>query len=101
MSQRANAGVKLEPDGQYFEGYNSTVSAAIINAFATVALRMGHTLIREDFAVDNGTRPVADLRREPVDFFRPELLFDETLGVDPYGGIFLGLVLDRALRFDA
>lgn len=73
-----------------------------MNEFATAALRMGHTLIREDFALDNDTRPVSAIPRIGVDFFRPEALFDEAGigGFNPYGAIFRGLVLDRAFQFD-
>ena len=98
--QRVNAGVKLEPDGQFFEGYDPSARPAMINSFSTAALRMGHTLIREDFTLDNGIRPVRNLSTVAVDFFKPEVLFNESIGVNPYGAIFRGLVLDRAFRFD-
>ncbi|XP_078362045.1 peroxidasin homolog [Oculina patagonica] len=97
---RKNAGVMLEPDGQFFEGYDPAARPEMFNVFSTAALRMGHTLIRDDFAIDNGTRPVRDLPRVALDFFKPEFLFDDSFNINPYGGIFLGLVLDRALQFD-
>lgn len=93
----------MEPDGQFYNGYDPAARSEMFNGFSTAALRMGHTLIREDFALNNGTRPMRNLPRIGVDFFRPEALFHEAGigGFNPYGAIFRGLVLDSTFQFDA
>ena len=67
----------------------------MINSVPTAALRMGHTLIRNTFALRNsrfGRRGFRQPGSEiPVaDFFNPAPLFER--GNNPFGGILLGLV---------
>ena len=100
LFQRQAAGVALEPPGQFFDGYDPSLTAQMFNEFSTAGLRMGHTLIRETFTVADGPTGNDRLSEDPVDFFNPALLYNLNLGVNPYGGVFLGLVLERALDFD-
>ncbi|XP_078362044.1 peroxidasin homolog [Oculina patagonica] len=104
---RANAGIELEPAGQFFEGYDPAVNPEMFNSFSTAALRMGHTLIRNFFRLFSfqerrGGRPRFIfngfiLTRE---FFNAGLLF---LGrkVNFISNILLGLVLEDAQLPDA
>lgn len=100
LFQRQAAGVALEPPGQFFDGYDTSIKPQMFNEFSTAGLRMGHTLIRETFTVADGPTGNDRLSESPVTFFDPQLLFDLNLGVNPYGGVFLGLVLERAFDFD-
>lgn len=100
LFQRQEGGVELEAPGRYFNGYDPSIRSTIINAFATAGLRIGHTLIRENFTVSDGVRFFDRLSQSPVDFFNPGPLFDPNLGVNPYTGFYLGLAGVRAGEFD-
>ena len=98
LFQRRSEGLLLEPEGAFFTGYDPTVNPEIINSFATAALRMGHTLIRDRF---NLISPLG--RRAGFvnvrDFFNPVVFFNER-GINAYGGIMRGLTGIRARNFD-
>ena len=100
LFQRKEAGVALEAPGTFFDGYDPFVKASMFNEFSTVGLRLGHTLIRENFTLANGVRARNHLGESMVTFFNPEVLYDLNLGVNPYTGIYLGLALERAFNFD-
>ena len=100
LFQRQEGGVELEDPGRFFNGYDPSIRSTIINAFATAGLRIGHTLIRENFTVSDGVRFIDRLSQSPVDFFNPGPLFDPDLGVNPYTGFYLGLAGVRAGEFD-
>ena len=90
----------MEAPGTFFDGYDPFVQASMLNEFSTVALRLGHTLIRETFTIANGVRGVNRLSESTVTFFNPEVLYELNLGVNPYTGIYLGLALERGFDFD-
>lgn len=92
----------LEQGNQTFTGYDPSVDPTIINSFATAALRMGHTLIRNDFIFLNDlyqARGFGDTTAIPVsDFFNPFRLFQP--GPNVYGGLMVGLNGRSMQRFD-
>ena len=90
----------MEAPGTFFGGYDPFVKASMFNEFSTVGLRLGHTLIRENFTIADGVRGVDRLSESTVTFFNPEVLYDLNLGVNPYTGMYLGLALERAFDFD-
>ena len=90
----------MEAPGTFFDGYDPFIKASMFNVFSTAALRIGHTLIRENFTIADGVRPVDRLSQSVVTFFDPAVLYELELGVNPYTGIYLGLALERALEFD-
>ena len=90
----------MEAPGKYFEGYDPNIRSTIINSFATAGLRIGHTLILDNFTVSDGVGFFNRLSESPVDFFQPASLFDPNLGVNPYTGFYLGLAGVRAGEFD-
>ena len=100
MFQRRKAGVALEADGTFSNDYAPEINSTIINSFATAGLRIGHTLIRENFTVSSGVDLIDQLSQSPVDFFNPGPLNDPNLGVNPYTGLYLGLAGIRAGEFD-
>ena len=100
LFQRQEAGVALEAPGTFFGGYDPFVKAVMFNEFSTVGLRLGHTLIWENFTIADGVRGMDSLSESTVTFFNPEVLYDLNLVVNPYTGIYLGLALGRALEFD-
>ncbi|XP_020623594.1 peroxidasin homolog [Orbicella faveolata] len=97
---RRKAGVALEADGTFSNDYAPEINSTIINSFATAGLRIGHTLIRENFTVSSGVDLIDQLSQSPVDFFNPGPLNDPNLGVNPYTGLYLGLAGIRAGEFD-
>ena len=90
----------MEAPGTFFGGYDPFVKASMLNEFSTVGLRLGHTLIRGNFTIADGVRRVDRLDESTANFFNPEVLYDLNLGVNPYTGIYLGLALERAFKFD-
>jgi len=100
LFQRRKAGVALEADGTFSNDYAPEINSTIINSFATAGLRIGHTLIRENFTVSSGVDLIDQLSQSPVDFFNPGPLNDPNLGVNPYTGLYLGLAGIRAGEFD-
>ena len=101
LFQRRNAGILLEPRGQFFTGYSPLVSPAIFNVFSTAALRMGHTLIRGEFQLDvRGSNNANDPELNVRDFFNPAPLFEKIQGFNPYGLIIRGLTLRPAHEID-
>lgn len=101
LFQRRNAGVLLEPRGEFFTGYDPHVSPAMFNVFSTAALRMGHTLIRGEFQLDvRGSNNANDPELDSGDFFNPAPLFEKIQGFNPYGLIIRGLALDPAHEID-
>lgn len=92
----------LEQGNQTFTEYDPSVDPTIINSFATAALRMGHTLIRNDFIFLNDlyqARGFGHTTAIPVsDFFNPFRLFQP--GPNVYGGLMVGLNGRSMQRFD-
>ena len=101
LLQREREGLLLEPPGQFFEGYDPAKNPEMINSFSTAALRMGHTLIRNEFdLLDRQFRAQGFSQPNiPVkDFYNPAVFFRE--GNNPYGGILIGLVGFPAQQVD-
>lgn len=95
LFQLIKEGLCLEPRGQFYNGYSPSANAEMINSVPTAALRMGHTLIRNTFALRNSKfgsggfgQPGSEI--SVADFFNPGPLFER--GNNPFGGILLGLV---------
>ena len=97
LFQRRSSGLLLEPDGTFFTGYDPTVNPEMRNPFSTAALRMGHSLIRNTFAL----RPVSAFNQpssiQVSDMFNPIRFYEEE---NVYGGIFEGLTRLEARNFD-
>ncbi|XP_029185406.2 peroxidasin-like isoform X1 [Acropora millepora] len=92
---RRAEGILLEQQG-FFRGYSRNVSPAIINSFATAALRFGHSLVRGDFRlVVVGVPPRRQPRLDVSDFFNPSPLYQPIRRQNPYGLIMKGLRSDR------
>lgn len=81
--QLNRTGLLLEQGNQTFTEYDPNVDPTIINSFATAALRMGQTLIRNDFVLLNDlyqARGFGDPTAIPVsDFFNPFSCFKQGL----------------------
>lgn len=91
----------LERERQFFKGYNPKENAEMINSCSTAALRMGHSLVLNEFTLrDTLFRERGFPERAiPVkDFYDPAPFFRE--GNNPFGGIVNGLVLVRARQVD-
>lgn len=88
--------IQLESDG-FFDGYDKSVDATIPNSMVTAAMRMGHSLVRNEFT--RRARNRAALPSIPTkEFYNPVFLYDtEFDGVD---GILQGLVVSPARRID-
>ncbi|XP_078362200.1 peroxidasin-like, partial [Oculina patagonica] len=94
---RKHANILLEPAGNFFNGYDPTVNPEIPNAFATAALRVGHTLIRDNFGQFN--RQFNQRGFIPTKtFFDPSPLY--SLSGNGMGGILLGLVTQASQKVD-
>ena len=100
LFQRRAEGILVQRQG-FFRGYDRGVSPAIINSFSTAALRMGHSLVRDDFRL--AVRGVAR-RRQPrldvSDFFNPSPLYEPIRRQSPYGLILKGLRSDSMRKVD-
>lgn len=97
LFQRTRANIVLEPTGKFFNGYDPTVNPEIPNAFATAALRVGHTLIRDNFGQFN--RQFRQRGFIPTKaFFDPSPLY--SLSGNGLGGILLGLVTQASQKVD-
>ena len=86
----------------FFTGYDPGVTAAMINSFSTAALRMGHTLIRNDFVLLNSRfqrMGFGDPSEIPTrTFFDPSRFF--VPGGNVFGGILIGLFRTRSQQVD-
>ncbi|KAJ7374149.1 hypothetical protein OS493_009487 [Desmophyllum pertusum] len=92
---RQRASILLEPVGNYFNGYDQTVNPEIPNAFAAAALRVGHTLVRDEFGQFN--RHLRQRGFIPTkSFFDPAPLYSPN-GI---GAILLGLVTQASQKVD-
>lgn len=95
--QRKRANILLEPSGNYFNDYDPQVNPEIINAFATAAFRMGHSMIRDEFGqFDRQFRQQGFISMKT--FFDPSPLY--SLSKNGISGIFLGLVAQASLKVD-
>jgi len=101
--QRRQNGLLLERKGSFFTQYDPTINAQMFNSFSTAAFRMGHTLIRDTFALlsPSFNRTAFDSPNEldTRDFFNPDRFYQP--GDNAYGGILLGLLRNFARNFDA
>ena len=88
----------LEPAGQFFNGYNPTVNPEIINSFAAAALRVGHTLIRDDFGQFNRQFQQRSFIPAKTAFFDPTSLYSNS--GDGIREILLGLVTQASQKVD-
>ena len=91
----------LEGDGQFFEGYDPRENAEMINSFSTAALRMGHSLVRNEFILRDAllrSRGFPEPEIPVKDFYDPAPFFRE--GNNAVGGIVNGLLLARARQVD-
>ena len=103
--QREREGLLLEQNGTFFTQYDPARDPGIVNSFATAALRMGHTLIRNEFNLLNPHFRRRDFGQpnaiETRDYFNPARLFDTGVrSNNPYSGILLGLTGIRAQQVD-
>ena len=95
--QRKRANILLKPSGNYFNDYDPQVNPEIINAFATAAFRMGHSMIRDEFGqFDRQFRQQGFISMKT--FFDPSPLY--SLSKNGISGIFLGLVAQASLKVD-
>lgn len=97
LCQRRAHNLKLEPMGQFFNGYDPNIDASTFNSLAAAGFRMGHSLIRE--SLGQFSKEFQRLGEIPITrFFDPSSLYELTNnGID---GINLGLVTEPAQRFD-
>ena len=101
LLQRNSSGILPLQEG-FFTGYDPTVKAALFNSFSTAALRMGHTLIRDQMellirGLDDQNQPEPIPTRE---FFDPSFLYQVIQGNSPYGLLFRGLYETPAQNVD-
>ena len=95
--QRKREKILLEPSGNYFNGYDPEVNPEIINAFATAAFRMGHSMIRDEFGQFDGQFTKQGFVSMKT-YFDPSPLY--SLSKNGISGILLGLVAQASLKVD-
>ncbi|PFX31144.1 Peroxidasin [Stylophora pistillata] len=94
---RRRENILLEPKDTFFSDYNSRVNPEITNAFATAALRVGHSLIRDSLGQfgrqfrQRGSIPTKT-------FFDPSPLYSKS--GSGMTGILLGLVTQASQKID-
>ena len=95
--QRKREHILLETSGNHFNGYDPEVNPEIINAFATAAFRMGHSMIRDEYGQFDGKfRQQGFISMKT--FFDPSPLY--SLSKNGISRILLGLVAQAALKVD-
>ena len=97
LFQRRRANILLEPTDTFFSGYNSQVNPEITNAFATAALRVGHTLIKDNLGqFGRQFRQRGSISTKT--FFDPSPLYAKS--GNGMTGILLGLVTQTSQKVD-
>ncbi|XP_067034092.1 peroxidasin-like isoform X2 [Acropora muricata] len=95
---RKKARISLEPSGTFFNDYDPSLNPTLFNSFATAALRIGHSMIRQSFSQTTDQFTQRRLIPTSSAFFNPTSLFSSSS--DGIGEILQGLVAQASRGVD-
>jgi len=98
LLQRKKTQISLEPAGTFFSDYDPSLNPTLINSFATAALRIGHSMIRQRFSQTTDQFTQRRLIPTSSAFFNPTSLFSSSS--DGIGEILQGLVAQASRGVD-